>query len=76
MGCDHRKEYMTDNNEERKIESRTNGWDQDLFELKDGGHDSALNKDIKEVVLVSDTFIVYIATDLSIQWRCEARLVS
>ena len=57
---------MTDGNDDKP---RRSGWDQDLFELKDGGHDDALNKDIKEVVLVSDTFIVYIATDLSIQWR-------
>ena len=42
---------------------------QDLFNLKDGGYDKALNKHIKEVVLVSDTFIVYVATDLTIQWQ-------
>lgn len=42
---------------------------EDLFSLKDGGYDKALNKHIKEVVLVSDDFVVYLATDLTIQWQ-------
>lgn len=40
-----------------------------LFELKDGGYDAGLNKHIQEVVLVTDTFIVYLATDSTIQWQ-------
>lgn len=60
---------MTEDEQERPSERRANGWDEDLSNLKDGDHDDALNKDIKVVVLVSGTFIVYIASDLSIQWR-------
>jgi hypothetical protein len=42
---------------------------EDLFLLKPGVRDDLLEKTIDEVVMTSDEFIVYLATDLSIQWR-------
>src|ERR1700744_4690275 len=41
----------------------------DHVELKAGDLDPALNKIIKDLVLSTETFIVYVATDFSIQWR-------
>ncbi len=42
---------------------------EDLFDLKDGAYDAELNKHVKALVMVTETFAVYVATDLSIQWR-------
>lgn len=41
----------------------------ELYGLKAGDTDPDLNKVIKEIVLSSEIFIVYLADDLSIQWR-------
>jgi hypothetical protein len=50
-------------------EQQADPWNQSLFELKSGERDEALNKVISEMVLVTEDFVVYIASDLSIQWR-------
>lgn len=42
-----------------------------LYGLKAGDLDPELNKVIKEIVLSSEIFIVYLADDLSIQWRTD-----
>lgn len=39
------------------------------YTLKKGDLDSELNKVVEEIILNSDHFVVYLATDLSIQWR-------
>ena len=62
---------MTTGQINEQIGVDASGWNQSLFELKDGGHDDALNKDIQELVMVTDTFAVYLASDLSVQWRTK-----
>jgi hypothetical protein len=42
------------------------------YDLKAGDHDSDLNKTVHDAVMVSDTFVVYLADDLSIQWKTSA----
>lgn len=38
------------------------------FHLKNGDHHAELNKTIQDLVLSSDTYFVYVASDYSIQW--------
>lgn len=47
----------------------TGSGDSDHYSLKAGDLDPELNKRIKDLVLSTEDFIVYLADDLSVQWR-------
>lgn len=43
------------------------------FDLKAGDHDPELNKTVHDIVMVHDHFVVYLASDLTIQWKTSAQ---